>query len=1382
MPFTPEGKRRPWTPEELAQLQAKRAPTAPLPASTAPKPSEPAPFAKAAKALAARLAEIQPASEVPELPEPTPASFGALRQVEAPTGPEETFLERVGDRIKELYEGTREVGQYLVSGASGSLRVPQLARSAAKHNVTGAEGVLPPQEVTGSPDYGNLNPAYFGIKPVEEARHIPQWVAEMATGAGEVAPYVLGGAVLGTLGAGAEAVGGEGAAKLLTKVAPRLARARAGQALTGLVGPAVRVGAEMAAVTAGQKLADLATQDRPITGLDLAGAGKEIAGGFLAGAGLGVAGRVAGEPVRKVLGRSLGGATTSGIEGAVRRGTVAATGGAATGATLAVLNTGFQALAHPGQFNAGQATSTALRETAFFGLLDAVMSAMQGSVPKAGAFKFRPGEAPVPVGAGGPRREGYTEVRPGVWLKADPATGRPAEAIVEPARYGDWRTREAAEPGASATAGVESELGRRVDEVVGDIAPPAGLSVELVGGPGPRQTEDGFAFSNPEIEARYQAAHGVRAPGLGAKARELLGSLYRKATREYEWLPHTPEFAPLRFNLLRLSKQKGVAGDRTLRLQQGITIGLKGDPKGFSLFERKVLLDDLAEEAEAGHDLPFGFNREVLAADKARLDAEAAKNPAIGEAVAQRRQVWEAIKGDYIEAMQAVGFDVADRFTRENYFRHQVLEYANVRGLSGTGGKLRTPTGRGFLRQREGSAYDINTNYLQAEHEVMAQMLYDIEVAKVIKFVGDRYNIAPLLKAEGTDWRKSIPAGYTAWQPGEGNTFYFADSVPARVAERLYSGALKEIGVGADELRRVLALGQRFPEMVVKEEVAKTLDNLTRSRPADPIRDVARGLLTRWKIWQLINPLRFLKYNFNNLSGDADAVFAGNPSTFKKAPQAASELYRVFAGDGAMSDEMREWFNRGGMQSTLQVQELGDINQLRMFQDLLDQKGSWREVPTRVWQAYWKKARLSTDFREAILRYAAYLDYLEQMQGRGGRPRNFGASIPSEIMALDDIRDRAFWLSNDLLGAYDKVSVLGQGLREYWYPFWSWKEINFKRYVQLIKNAAWDEGLARVTAAKLVPVLARRSPVIALRVGAFALRAAGLVALLSAWNHLRYPDEEERLPADVRDRPHLILGTDAKGNIRYTDRLGALPDFLQWFGLESPRALVRDYLNGHKSVAQVAVEMAKAPVNVLVQGFGPQKTLVEVVTGKRLYPDLFEPGPVRNAGLHIAQSLSLGDVYSRLKGLPTRPFDPGSLLHKVADPGEAAYYDILDAKQEFLKSKGKPGGYRGSVSPTSQALYYLKLAARYGDREAFGKYLLEFANLGGSAKGLGTSLRNLNSLDGLTAPEAQEFITRWLDAEGRQRLATAERFYKETLLGNTARFFQEAVRKRSARP
>ena len=83
----------------------------------------------------------------------------------------------------------------------------------------------------------------------------------------------------------------------------------------------------------------------------------------------------------------------------------------------------------------------------------------------------------------------------------------------------------------------------------------------------------------------------------------------RMASREYEHLPRGKEFAPVRFELLRLAKQKDVATTKTLKTIQGILVDFINDPKAYNHFEWKVLLNDLAEEAKAEHELPLAIRK-----------------------------------------------------------------------------------------------------------------------------------------------------------------------------------------------------------------------------------------------------------------------------------------------------------------------------------------------------------------------------------------------------------------------------------------------------------------------------------------------------------------------------------------------------------------------------------------------------------------------------------------------------------------------------------------------------------------------------------------------------------------------------------------------------
>lgn len=879
-----------------------------------------------------------------------------------------------------------------------------------------------------------------------------------------------------------------------------------------------------------------------------------------------------------------------------------------------------------------------------------------------------------------------------------------------------------------------------------------------------------FKFSSPEVEKRFTAAQGVKKETLTTRAKEAIVSVGHKITREFEHLPRTAEFAQLRFDLLKLAKQKGVASDKAVRTIRGILEPLGRED--YNLFSRKVILDDLTEIAQEGKPLPFGFTQESLAIEKSRLDAEATTNPAVTDAINRRQQATKTIKQDYIASMEKLGFNVSERLSRKNYFRHQVLEYMNIKSLFGAGKKLKTPSYRGFLKQRKGSELDINTDYIQAEHEVLAQMIHDTTQADVLSSIEKSpANIAAKVKAAAkkanlADWHEAIPVGYVPWQPREGNVFYFTNSIPANMAEGLMSGGLKELGVTEKDLRKVLAVGGQRKEFVVKEEIAETLDNLQIVPSQNVISQANKELLRKWKVWTLISPRRILKYNIRNMTGDADAVFIGNPSAFKKSPQAVKELWRVFVKGEDMPQPMQDWFDRGGMESTLQAQEMGELNQLKIFQDLYEKRLRGKTIPLNLWKSYWKKARLTTDFREAILRYSAYLDYVEQMQANpNGRPNNFGGSIPEEIMGLQDIRDRAYFLSNDLLGAYDRISVMGRALREHLLPFWSWKELNFKRYIQFAKNAV-NDGRTTETVGRVALVGVKKTPYTAYRVGRFLIKATAFWAALQAWNNTMFPEEEAKLPTGKKSRPHIILGVDGEGNTITFDRIGVLGDFLEWFGLDAAPKYIDAWLRGTKTLKEIAYEMAEAPVNVFAQAVTPlAKIPAELVTRRGLFPDVFRPRTVRDRGQHLAWGLGLADEYAAVFGKPSRGYLKSlskTLIYK-SDPLAAAYYGIMfEEKADFLKKVGKYGeGFW--LNPRGDALYNYKMALRFKDKDAADKYLQEYVSLGGTVAGIKNSLKRMHPLSGLSKADRKEF-EQSLDEESVTKLKRAEQFYNEFIL------------------
>jgi hypothetical protein len=64
---------------------------------------------------------------------------------------------------------------------------------------------------------------------------------------------------------------------------------------------------------------------------------------------------------------------------------------------------------------------------------------------------------------------------------------------------------------------------------------------------------------------------------------------------------------------------------------------------------------------------------------------------------------------------------------------------------------------------------------------------------------------------------------------------------------------------------------------IIPEGIAKTLDGYDLKFDDHVLAKASRKLMDAWKKWILINPLRVVRYNLNNLSGDLDIAFAYDP-------------------------------------------------------------------------------------------------------------------------------------------------------------------------------------------------------------------------------------------------------------------------------------------------------------------------------------------------------------------------------------------------------------------------------------------------------------------------------------------------------------------------
>jgi len=299
----------------------------------------------------------------------------------------------------------------------------------------------------------------------------------------------------------------------------------------------------------------------------------------------------------------------------------------------------------------------------------------------------------------------------------------------------------------------------------------------------------------------------------------------------------------------------------------------------------------------------------------------------------------------------------------------------------------------------------------------------DAAEARTVAWVKDPrngYNITPRPKAEAQSvndareaqgferdvkWQDLVPGDHELWQGRKGRAFQKVFTIPEEKALEILQAIDYGDVVFPDEVKSRLAVGMKYQEVAIPKAVVKTLDNLSGETTHGAAKTPAE-IQNAWKQWHLLSPGRAIKYNVRNLSGDAEATFVGNPRSFLRVPGAVRELYNYYR-NGTMTPEFRDWFERGGLQSTLQAQEMGNLKGLDQLKGFFDRTqrtavGAATDLVMAPFKAYWRAVRIPTDMRESILRYANYREYLQQMTERGGQPRNFGASIPEEVTGLED--------------------------------------------------------------------------------------------------------------------------------------------------------------------------------------------------------------------------------------------------------------------------------------------------------------------------------------------------------------------------------------------
>jgi hypothetical protein len=529
-------------------------------------------------------------------------------------------------------------------------------------------------------------------------------------------------------------------------------------------------------------------------------------------------------------------------------------------------------------------------------------------------------------------------------------------------------------------------------------------------------------------------------------------------------------------------------------------------------------------------------------------------------------------------------------------------------------------------------------------------------------------------------------------------------------------------------------------------------------------------------MWQLhLNPWRFVKYNIRNATGDFEKLMTAAGIRGVKpvySIRSARELFEAMRYN-KFTKELVEFRDMGGMQDNLYVQEIAAINEAKIFRDFQQKKNNMIRKVLRIPQAWDEFSSNVTEYRENILRYAAYLYYKEDLQAHGGKPTFYGASLRARIDGLNALEDKAYQLSKDALGAYDEISETGRWLRKYMIPFWSFQETNMKFYKRMTENMIHDDLVKEAFgkhAARSLGITVKLSTKAIAKLGTISIRVMFFSMALLLWNRLVMGDEDDDLDESIRDNPHLTLGRAPNGDVIYFSRLGSFSDILEWFNLNTIPNEIQDIAEGREDVRHLLGEMAKGPVNKIVNAMAPYlKIPAEILSGKQFYPDAFKPRSIRDLGTYAADQFGVRQEFDRLTGKPIKESYIKSWTNALvyrSDPEQAAYYTILDLKSQYRKNVlGKAsGGGSYADDAKSKALYYFKMALKYGDEKASEKYMAEYYANGGTDRGMSQSLATLEPFYSLNDAERGGFYE-WLRPKEQESLAKAYKYYDETLGG-----------------
>jgi hypothetical protein len=400
---------------------------------------------------------------------------------------------------------------------------------------------------------------------------------------------------------------------------------------------------------------------------------------------------------------------------------------------------------------------------------------------------------------------------------------------------------------------------------------------------------------------------------------------------------------------------------------------------------------------------------------------------------------------------------------------------------------------------------------------------------------------------------------------------------------------------------------------------------------------------------------------------------------------------------------------------------------------------------------------------------------------RGNIFIDFGASKKEDILALKNIKDQAAKVATELLGDYANITAFGKDMRQTLAPFWSWYEVNLKRYARLTANSfdkGWEEGIktsATLASLKGTAFLAK-----------WLIRAMLLTGGVTLYNHLVHPEIEDNLSQYDRSRLHINIGKTKDGRIVILRTQSSFGDILEWLGLDGAPTLTKQYFDGKASLGDIfgTIPFTNIPafglnpadgeiglhpaVLKILRAIGPlYKVPTETLTGYSWGGFDDKEYKIEDRKRNIAKLVSLENEYDAIAGNPSRGYfnSLAEAFVSTSDPEENAYRYIQSLKYQYKETVLGQGGSGDYYSPNSILYRKYKKAIRFGDKDVADKIMSKMKEKGIDKEGLKKSLEASDPLFGLSKKDKVVFEKTYLSDSDREKLKRARTYYKKVFLG-----------------